>query len=103
MTRGIRQFIRQPVLGACAVAALLLGAAPAQAGPTIAFGKEGSLTFVYSLQAWGQARDFTSSTDAGKSTDFFLRRNRFTAFGQFNDLVGYYANIDAPADSKNEG
>ncbi|MBK7063140.1 MAG: porin [Rubrivivax sp.] len=100
MTRGIRQFIRQPVLGACAAAALLLGAAPAQAGPTIAFGKEGSLTFAYSLQAWGQARDFTSSTDAGKSTDFFLRRNRFTAFGQFNDLVGYYANIDAPADSK---
>ncbi len=88
---------RRVALGAAALIGL---AATAHAGPTIAFGKEGSLTFNYSLQAWAQTRDFTSPTDAGKSTDFFLRRNRLTFSGQYNDLVGFYANLDAPGESR---
>ena len=88
---------RRVALGAAALIGL---AATAHAGPTIAFGKEGSLTFNYSLQAWAQTRDFTSPTDAGKSTDFFLRRNRLTISGQYNDLVGFYANLDAPGESR---
>lgn len=88
---------RRAALGAAALIGL---AAAAHAGPTITFGKEGSLTFNYSLQAWAQQRDFTSPTDAGKTTDFFLRRNRLTFSGQYNDLVGFYANLDAPGDSR---
>lgn len=85
---------------ACALA--LAGfAGSAQAGPTIAFGKEGSLTFNYSFQGWAQDRGFTSSSDSGRNTDFFLRRNRLTFSGQFNDLVGFYANLDAPNEGKN--
>lgn len=84
-----------------AVAAALLGfAGAASAGPTIPFGKEGNLTFTYSLQAWGQDRGYTSSTDDGRTTDLFLRRNRLTFSGQYNDLVGFYANLDAPSNSK---
>jgi hypothetical protein len=86
--------------GACAVA--LAGyAGCAAAGPTIPFGKEGSLTFNYSFQGWAQDRGFTSPTDEGRTTDFFLRRNRLTFSGQFNDLVGFYANLDAPNEGKN--
>ena len=104
MKRSSRDSIRRTnqtkrLAGACALA-LLSWAGSATAGPTIAFGKEGNLTFNYSLQAWGQTRDFSSPTDDGKSTDFFLRRNRLTFSGQFNDLVGFYANLDAPSDSK---
>lgn len=84
-----------------AVTAALLGiAGTASAGPTIPFGKEGNLTFTYSLQAWGQDRGYTSATDSGRTTDMFLRRNRLTFSGQYNDLVGFYANLDAPANSK---
>lgn len=85
---------------ALGVAALFGLTVTAHAGPTIAFGKEGSLTINYSLQAWAQSRDFTSPTDSGKSTDFFLRRNRLAFTGQYNDLVGFYANLDAPGDSR---
>ena len=84
-----------------AVALALAGCAgSAAAGPTIAFGKEGSVTFNYSFQGWAQDRGYTSSADSGRNTDFFLRRNRLTFSGQFNDLVGFYANLDAPADGK---
>lgn len=86
---------------AVACALFLAGyAGTAAAGPTIPFGKEGNLTFNYSLQAWAQDRGYSSATDDGRSTDFFLRRNRLTFSGQYNDLVGFYANIDAPSDSK---
>jgi len=86
---------------AVACALFLAGyAGTAAAGPTIPFGKEGNLTFNYSLQAWAQDRGYSSATDDGRSTDFFLRRNRLTFSGQYNDLVGFYANVDAPSDSK---
>ena len=92
---------RAPKRLALACALVLAGfAGTAAAGPTISFGKEGSLTFNYSFQGWGQDRGYTSSTDSGRSTDFFLRRNRLTFSGQYNDLVGFYANVDAPSDSR---
>lgn len=84
------------------VAALLLfgAGAPAFGGPTLNVGEEGSLTVSYALQVWMQNRGYTSSTDNGDSTDFFLRRNRLTFAGQYNDLVGFYAQLDASSDSK---
>ena len=92
--------IRLTRLAAACAFALLGFAGSASAGPTIAFGKEGNLTFNYSFQGWAQDRGYSSSTDSGRSTDFFLRRNRLTFSGQYNDLVGFYANLDAPSDSK---
>ncbi len=85
--------------GACALA-LLAWAGGASAGPTWPFGKEGNLTFTYSFQGWGQDRGYTSTTDDGQTTEFFLRRNRLTFSGQMNDLMGFYANLDAPIDGK---
>ena len=92
---------RRRVHAAVAGALLLAGfAGTAVAGPTIPFGKEGNLNFNYSMQTWGQYHGYSSPTDDGSSTDFFLRRNRLTFSGQYNDLVGFYANLDAPGDSK---
>jgi hypothetical protein len=84
------------------VAGLFAGLLPlsAVAGPTIEFGEQGSLTFTYALQTWGQYRGYTSATDNGASTDFFLRRNRLTFSGQYNDYVGFYAQLEAGNDSK---
>lgn len=90
-----------PLSRACA-AGILASMLPlsAAAGPTIEFGEQGSLTFTYALQGWLQQRDFTSSTDNGSSTDAFLRRNRLTFSGQYNDYVGFYAQLEAGNDSK---
>lgn len=90
-----------PLSRACAVG-LLAGLLPlsAVAGPTIEFGEQGSLTFTYALQGWVQNKSFTSSTDNGSATDFFLRRNRLTFSGQYNDYVGFYAQLEAGNDSK---
>ncbi len=104
MKRASRDSIRRTVTmkrlaGACALS-LLGWSGMAAAGPTIAFGKEGNLTFTYSFQGWAQDRGYTSPTDDGQTTDFFLRRNRLTFSGQMNDLVGFYVNLDAPTDGK---
>jgi hypothetical protein len=90
-----------PLSRACAIG-LLAGLLPlsAVAGPTIEFGEQGSLTFTYALQGWLQNKGFTSATDNGSSTDAFLRRNRLTFSGQYNDFVGFYAQIEAGNDSK---
>lgn len=90
-----------PLSRACAVG-LLAGLLPlsAVAGPTIEFGEQGSLTFTYALQGWLQRKGFTSATDNGSSTDAFLRRNRLTFSGQYNDYVGFYAQLEAGNDSK---
>jgi hypothetical protein len=72
----------------------------AVAGPTIEFGEQGSLTFTYALQGWLQHKGFTSPTDSGSSNDAFLRRNRLTFSGQYNDYVGFYAQLEAGNDSK---
>ena len=90
-----------PLSRACAVG-LLAGLLPlgAVAGPTIEFGEEGSLTFTYALQGWLQHKGFTSATDNGSSNDAFLRRNRLTFSGQYNDFVGFYAQLESGNDSK---
>jgi hypothetical protein len=83
-------------------AALLAATLPlsAAAGPTIQVGEQGSLTLTYALQGWMQHRSFSSVTHSGSSTDAFLRRNRLTFSGQYNDYVGFYAQIEAGNDSR---
>ncbi len=70
------------------------------AGPTIEYGEQGSLTLSYAVQGWSQYRSFTSATDSGSQTDMFLRRNRITLSGQYNDSIGFYAQLEAGSDSK---
>ncbi len=92
---------RMSARGACC-AALVAGALPlsALAGPTIQFGDQGSLTLTYALQGWMQHRSFASDTHSGSATDAFLRRNRLTFSGQYNDYVGFYAQFEAGNDSR---
>lgn len=78
----------------------VLSAAVAHAGPTLTYGDEGFVTLDYSVQVWAQNRGYTSSTDSGSTTDFFLRRNRITLAGQYNDYVGFYAQLEATSDGK---
>lgn len=91
----------RPLARACA-AGLFASLLPltAVAGPTIEFGEQGSLTFTYALQGWLQHKGFTSPTDNGSANDAFLRRNRLTFSGQYNDYVGFYAQLEAGNDSK---
>lgn len=77
-----------------------LAAGTSHAGPTITYGDEGFVTLGYAVQIWSQYRDFTSTTDNGNTTDFFLRRNRITLSGQHNDYVGFYAQLEAGSDSR---
>lgn len=92
---------RMSARGACC-AAIVAGALPlsALAGPTIQFGDQGSLTLTYALQGWMQHRSFASDTHSGSATDAFLRRNRLTFSGQYNDYVGFYAQFEAGNDSR---
>jgi len=97
----MKKITRMSVRGA-ACAALVAGALPlsALAGPTIQGGDQGSLTITYALQGWMQHRSFASDANAGSATDAFLRRNRLTFSGQYNDYVGFYAQIEAGNDSR---
>ncbi|MCK9531734.1 MAG: OprO/OprP family phosphate-selective porin [Gammaproteobacteria bacterium] len=70
------------------------------AGPSIQFGEEGYISLNYAVQMWLQQQDFTSANDSGDQTDFFLRRNRLTFTGQYNDYLGFYAQLEAGSDSK---
>lgn len=76
------------------------GSVAVHAGPTITYGDEGFLTLNYELQIWSQYRDFRSADNSGDSFDTFLRRNRFTVLGQYNDYVGFYAQLEASGDSR---
>lgn len=102
MNKKASQPVFRPERLAAAIGGLALcaGAASVQAGPTINYGEQGSLTLNYELQIWSQYRDFRSEENAGESYDTFLRRNRITAMGQYNDYVGFYAQIEAGNDSK---
>ncbi|MCO6411302.1 MAG: porin [Thiogranum sp.] len=80
--------------------ALSAAAGNLQAGPTITYGDEGFLTLNYGVQIWAQARDFTTPTDSGDTTDIFLRRNRISLSGQYNDYVGFYAQLESQSDSR---
>ncbi|MCK5664461.1 MAG: hypothetical protein KAI17_13310 [Thiotrichaceae bacterium] len=72
----------------------------ASAGPSFQVGEEGTMEINYSLQLWTQQRGFRSADNSGDSFDTFLRRNRLTFFGQFNDWVSYFAQIEAGGDSR---
>ncbi len=97
----MKKTTRMSVRGA-ACAALVAGALPlsALAGPTIQVGDQGSLTITYALRGWMQHRSFASDANAGSATDAFLRRNRLTFSGQYNDYVGFYAQFEAGNDSR---
>lgn len=73
----------------------------ASAGASLQVGEEGTLNINYAIQVWSQFRDYRSPTDSGSSFDTFLRRNRVTFSGQYNDSVGYYAQLEAGSDSRN--
>jgi hypothetical protein len=93
--------VRHQVTFRAALALAVAGMGSAtQAGPTFEYGDEGFVTLGYSVQMWAQARDFTSNNDSGSSTDFFLRRNRITLSGQYNDYIGFYAQLEAGSDSR---
>jgi phosphate-selective porin len=84
------------------VAGLLSAFVPGlvMAGPSFQVGDEGSMKIDYSLQLWMQKKDFRSPTNSGDSFDTYLRRNRLTFYGQYNDWVSYYAQIEAGGDSR---
>ena len=73
----------------------------ASAGISLQIGDEGSMNIDYAVQIWSQARSFSSPTNSGSSFDTFLRRNRVTFSGQYNDMIGYYAQLEAGGDSRN--
>lgn len=82
--------------------AALVTSAPiaAMAGPTITYGEEGFVTLSYAVQLWSQYRGYTTGADNGSSYDTFLRRNRILLAGQYNDYVGFYAQLEAGNDDK---
>jgi hypothetical protein len=85
---------------AMAMVSLAAGASVVHAGPTFPVGDEGSLTLNYELQIWTQYRDYRSDEIGWGNYDTFLRRNRLTAMGQYNDYVGFYAQLEAGGDSR---
>jgi len=96
----INAFKPKKLAGALAMLAMTAGSAVVQAGPTIMYGDEGFLTLNYELQIWSQYRDFRSADNSADGYDTFLRRNRVTVLGQYNDYVGFYAQLEAGNDSR---
>lgn len=96
---NILQF-RQTLLASLTGALAASFSTLAHAGPVIEFGDSSSLQINYALQAWGTNSSYTSATHDGSSTDFYLRRNRITFSGQYNDYIGFYAQIESGNDSK---
>lgn len=84
--------IARSVLGAVAAIGGLAAAGTVQAGPTVQFGEQGSMTFTYAVQGWYRNIDYKS---AGRDeSDFYLRRNRLAVSGQYNDQIGFYAQLE---------
>ena len=91
-----RQFYRRSLLSALALALTGIGTHQgAVAGPSFQVGDEGYMEINYAVQIWSQYREFTSATNDGDVYDTFLRRNRITLLGQYNDYVGFYAQLEA--------
>ncbi|MFO7592795.1 MAG: selenite/tellurite reduction operon porin ExtI [Pseudomonadota bacterium] len=80
--------------------ALAVSSMSAHAGPSFQVGEQGYMELNYALQVWAQNRGYTSDNDDGDVSDTFLRRNRITLNGQYNDYVGFYAQLEAGNDSK---
>ena len=58
------------------------------------------VTLDYDVQAWYQSRSYTSATIPGGLNNFYLRRNRIVLSGQFNSVVGFFVDTDAPVDGQ---
>lgn len=86
--------------GLGAAVALAIASTGAQAGPSFQVGEQGYMELNYAVQIWAQNRGYTSASDDGDVTDTFLRRNRITLNGQYNDYIGFYAQLEAGNDSK---
>lgn len=93
---------RQKHVCTCALGAvaLAMSSMSANAGPSFQVGEQGYVELSYAVQIWAQNRGYTSATDNGDVTDTFLRRNRITLNGQYNDYIGFYAQLEAGNDSK---
>ena len=78
---------RQKHICTCALGAvaLAMSSMSANAGPSFQVGEQGYVELSYAVQIWAQNRGYTSATDNGDVTDTFLRRNRITLNGQYND------------------
>ena len=73
----------------------------ASAGISLPIGDEGTMNINYAVQLWSQHRSYSSAANSGSSFDTFLRRNRVTFSGQFDDMIGYYAQLEAGGDIRN--
>lgn len=73
----------------------------AYAGVSLQVGDEGTMNINYAVQLWTQTRGYTSPTNSASTFDTFLRRNRVTFSGQYNDMIGYYGQLEAGGDSRN--
>ena len=94
-------YSRRKLFGAMALALTGMGGQQAVvAGPEFQVGEQGYLLINYALQIWAQQRGYTSANDNGDVYDTFLRRNRITFTGQYNDYIGFYAQLEAGSDSK---
>lgn len=96
-----RQYYKRSLCAAVALALTGIGVQQtALAGPSFQVGEQGYMEITYSAQFWTQKRGYTSANDDGDVYDSFLRRNRVTFLGQYNDYVGFYAQLEAGNDSK---
>jgi hypothetical protein len=97
MRHGLSIFAR----AALVLALLFLLPVLAQAGPTIKFGEEGSLTINYAGQLYFQSRDTGSGADGDSSTtDIFFRRNRLMFFGKIDDTHSFYLAFQQQGDRR---
>ncbi|MBF0218070.1 MAG: porin [Gammaproteobacteria bacterium] len=92
---------RGKLLTATLIALAGAGVQQAVAGPEFQVGEQGSMQITYALQMMMEKKEYTSANDDGDSFDTFLRRNRVTFSGQYNDYIGFYAQFEAGNDSKN--
>lgn len=93
-----RSFLASSAVATAVSAALLSGTT--SAGPVIEFGENSFLQINYALQLWGTNNSYTSANHDGDSTDIYLRRNRITFSGQYDDVVGFYAQLESGNDSR---
>lgn len=102
MKRGTsnRTSVTRFAILASTIGLAMVSGTPVVAGPMISYGDEGFLQLNYELQIWSQFRDFRSAGNNGTSYDTFLRRNRVTVLGQYNDYVGFYAQLEAGNESR---
>jgi len=72
-----------------------------QAGPTINFGDESSLTINYAAQLYLQNRDTGSGPEGDDdTTDIFFRRNRLMFVGKISEKQGFYLAIQQQGDKR---